>query len=526
MADTAEAQGVETKTRVFISYSRKDMAFANRLESALEARGFEVLIDREEIYAFEDWWKRIEALIGIADTIIFVLSPDAVNSDVALKEVAHGAFLNKRFAPIVCRRVEDNAVPEPLRRLNFIFFDEPARFDASADQLADALQTDIGWIRRHTEFGEAARRWVEAGRPGGMLLRPPMLDQAEAWVAFRPRGAPVPTADTEAFIAESRKAEVAARRRNRVLQASLYAMLVGIILGLVGWINQDYLEAKWRWFAIERPFAATHIWPYVLTGSAEQALKPKDTFKDCATEQGKDFCPEMVVVPAGLFVMGSQATEPGHSSSEQPLHNVTIGKPFAIATSAVTFDEWDTCAAYGDCDPDITDSGWGRGRQPVINVTWSDAQRYAVWLAKITGKPYRLLSEAEYEYAARAGTQTVYPWGDEIGKGHAACSGCGSPWDGRQPSPVGSFAPNQFGLYDMVGSVWEWVADCVHGNYNGAPQDGSAWIAGGLCTERVIRGGAFNSTAAFLRSGNRGADSAVVRNSNVGFRVARTLDTR
>ena len=146
----AEAEGTGEagpKARVFISYSRKDMAFAGRLEAALKARGLEPLIDRTEIYAFEDWWKRIETLIGRADTVVFVLSPDAVASDVALKEVAHAASLNKRFAPIVCRRVEDGAVPEALRRLNFIFFDDPTRFEKSADRLAEALRIDIGWIK-------------------------------------------------------------------------------------------------------------------------------------------------------------------------------------------------------------------------------------------------------------------------------------------------------------------------------------------------------------------------------------------
>src|ERR1700692_269918 len=148
-AKAEAAHETETKARIFISYSRKDMAFADRLETALKARGFDTLIDRTEIYAFEDWWKRIEALIGRADTVVFVLSPDAVSSDVALKEVTHAASLNKRFAPIVCRRVEDRAIPEALQRLNFIFFDDPARFDVAADQLAEALQTDIGWVRQH-----------------------------------------------------------------------------------------------------------------------------------------------------------------------------------------------------------------------------------------------------------------------------------------------------------------------------------------------------------------------------------------
>src|SRR5580704_1833654 len=144
----------ETKATVFISYSRKDMTFVDRLDAALKARGFEPLIDREEIYAFEDWWKRLQALIIRADTVVFVISPDAVASREALKEVEYAASLNKRFAPIVCRRVDDTAVPEPLRRFNFVFFDDPEKFDVSAERLAEALATDIGWIRKHTEYGE------------------------------------------------------------------------------------------------------------------------------------------------------------------------------------------------------------------------------------------------------------------------------------------------------------------------------------------------------------------------------------
>ena len=145
--DGEQADGAEPKAKIFISYSRKDMTFVDRLESALKARGFEPLIDRAEIYAFEDWWKRIEALIGRADTVVFVLSPDAIASEICAKEVAHAAALNKRFAPIVCRRADDNAIPDALRRLNFIFFDDPAKFDSSLERLIAALQTDIGWIR-------------------------------------------------------------------------------------------------------------------------------------------------------------------------------------------------------------------------------------------------------------------------------------------------------------------------------------------------------------------------------------------
>ena len=195
-ADGEQARDAEPKTKVFISYSRKDTAFADSIEAALKARGFEPLIDRSEIYAFEDWWKRIQALIGRADTVVFVLSPDAVASEITLKEVALAASLNKRFAPIVYRGVADKAVPETLRELNFIFFDDPTRFEESVDQLAEALDTNIEWIRQHTEYGEAERRWSAAGRPNSLLLRSPTLDVAEHWIVTRPRSAPEPTKDS------------------------------------------------------------------------------------------------------------------------------------------------------------------------------------------------------------------------------------------------------------------------------------------------------------------------------------------
>ncbi|MFN0219536.1 MAG: TIR domain-containing protein [Hyphomicrobium sp.] len=224
--DTVEAE----KPKVFISYSRKDMPFADRLEPALKNCGIEPLIDRTEIYAFEDWWKRIRSLIGKADSVIFVLSPDAVSSDVCAKEVAYAASLNKRFAPIVWRRVEDKAVPEELARLNFVFFDDDARFDDSIARLAQALVTDIGWVRRHTEFGQSAQTWELAKRPGGLLLRSPLLEEGERWIASRPRGAPAPTSETQAFIVESRRATT--RRRN-ILTSSLSAGLA-LSLGLAG----------------------------------------------------------------------------------------------------------------------------------------------------------------------------------------------------------------------------------------------------------------------------------------------------
>jgi WD40 repeat protein len=249
MVTEAEDARAEPKARIFISYSRKDISFADRLEEALKARGFEALIDRTEIYAFEDWWNRIQALISRADTVVFVLSPDAVASDVALKEVAHAVSLNKRFAPVVCRAVDDNAVPEVLRRLNFIFFNEQERFEESADRLAEALRTDIGWVRQHTECGDAARHWSRAGRPAGLLLRSPTLEEAERWIASRPHSAPLPTEETQRFVTESRR--WATRRRN-ILTGSLAAgLIVALVLaGLAYWerrvavAQRDVAEAR------------------------------------------------------------------------------------------------------------------------------------------------------------------------------------------------------------------------------------------------------------------------------------------
>jgi TIR domain len=169
-ANFAYAPAPDARARIFISYSRKDITFADQLDAALKARGFEPLIDRTDIYAFEEWWTRVEALIGRADTVVFVLSPDAVRpGTVALREVTFAASRSKRFAPIVFRPVAHSAVPPELAKLNFIFFDDASRFEQNVDKLAEALTTDIGWIRQHTEYGEAERRWSAVGRPSGLL---------------------------------------------------------------------------------------------------------------------------------------------------------------------------------------------------------------------------------------------------------------------------------------------------------------------------------------------------------------------
>jgi formylglycine-generating enzyme required for sulfatase activity len=235
------------------------------------------------------------------------------------------------------------------------------------------------------------------------------------------------------------------------------------------------------------------------------------SIKDCAA------CPELIALPAGSFMMGSNSDDP----AERPVHHVSIGQPFAIGKFEVTVEQWNACVDASACQrADI--EGNNSKSAPVRNVSWDDAQVYVKWLAKMTGKNYRLPTEAEWEYAARAGTSTQYWWGNEMRKGYADCKDCGEPWSKESPVNVGSFAANPFGLFDMNGSVWEWVGDCWHSSYKGAPVDGHVWDESG-CPSRVIRGGSWPDGAAYMQSATRFKYSASVRQSQNGLRVARDM---
>ncbi|SDR40645.1 Formylglycine-generating enzyme, required for sulfatase activity, contains SUMF1/FGE domain [Paraburkholderia fungorum] len=233
--------------------------------------------------------------------------------------------------------------------------------------------------------------------------------------------------------------------------------------------------------------------------------------RDCAT------CPIMIAVPAGSFPMGSNTDDP----SEKPVHHVTIAAPFAIGKYAVTVEQWNACVAANACQ-NLTPESNTNKTAPARDISWDDAQQYVKWLSKITGKPYRLPTEAEWEYADRGGTTTAYWWGDQMRKGNANCKDCGDPWHKEGPESVGSFAPNPLGLYDMNGSVWEWTADCWHNSYQGAPVDGHSWDSPG-CDMRVIRGGSWRENGSYMLSATRFKYSAGVRQSQDGLRVVKDL---
>jgi formylglycine-generating enzyme required for sulfatase activity len=235
-----------------------------------------------------------------------------------------------------------------------------------------------------------------------------------------------------------------------------------------------------------------------------------ESFSDCPV------CPLLVVVPAGEHMMGSD----GERADEKPRHRVSFPAPFAIGAYEVSIREWMACVGDGACryaPKDVEDD-----RLPVANLSWDDAVGYARWLTEKTGAEYRLPSEAEWEYAAAGGATTAFWWGDEAAGGRANCKGCGSEWDGISPAPVGSFAPNPFGLYDVHGNLWEWTMDCANPSYEGAPGDGSPWLEGD-CLARMLRGGSWNLGPEYMRTARRNQYDRDVRYYVHGLRVARDL---
>ena len=257
------------------------------------------------------------------------------------------------------------------------------------------------------------------------------------------------------------------------------------------------------------------------------AFRPGVLFADTMASGGLG--PEMVVIPAGRFRMGC-VTRRDCFRDERPVHLVAFSEPFAVSRYAITFEEYDRFSGPGR----VSDGDWGRGRRPVINVSWDQAGEYAAWLSRETGRKYRLLTEAEWEYAARAGSDRKYHFGDEIEQlcryANHADAGTDYEWrntlcadgTGKQTAVVGSYAPNAFGLYDMHGNVWEWVQDCWNDHYRRAPRNGQAWLEGD-CSKRVVRGGSFGYEAASLRSAYRASIEPRIRNNDIGFRIARDL---
>jgi formylglycine-generating enzyme required for sulfatase activity/class 3 adenylate cyclase len=305
---------------------------------------------------------------------------------------------------------------------------------------------------------------------------------------------PVPIYRVLADLASVRKAH----RPRGMLAAAAVAVLCGIA------------AAGWYFWPAHAPQQETTTAAPAISAPSPPAIS---TPSPPATEAAKPAIhePEMVALKGGPAVIGNN-DEP----SERPVRRMTVA-PFVLGKFPVTVAQWNDCAAAKGCsftassDPDA----------PVTNVSWNDTQDYIRWLSRATNRTYRLPSEAEWEYAARGGTDTKWWWGNQLKPGVANCKGCGEPYDPRQPEKVGRFLPNPLGLYDMGGGVDQWVADCSHKDYRGAPADAAAWTEGD-CSSHVLRGGSWKSDPGYLRPSSRDQYDTSVRYVTHGFRVARS----
>lgn len=251
--------------------------------------------------------------------------------------------------------------------------------------------------------------------------------------------------------------------------------------------------------------------------AAKPGEKPTGGVASAAEIKDCPACPALIGLKQGEFTMGSNVDDP----SERPAHRVSVPHAFAIGKYEVTNEQWNACVDAGACQRSSAVPNEAKNA-PVRDVSWDDAQAYVKWLSKTSGKAYRLPTEAEWEYAIRGGITSRYWWGDQMKTGKANCKGCGDPWSAEGPATVGSFAANPYGLFDMNGSVWEWVSDCWHSSYKGAPADARVWDEPN-CRTRVIRGGSWREGADYMMSSTRFKYDASVRQSQNGFRVARDL---
>jgi formylglycine-generating enzyme required for sulfatase activity len=463
---------------IFISYKREEQAVARKLANALESEGWSVWWD-PKLRAGEHFDDVIEKALNEAKCVIVMWSNLSVNSEY-IKAEATEALEQKKLVPV---KIENVNLPFRFKRvqtpslLNWDGSRDSPDFRKFVGDISAILSDSSKIIPDHTKQAEEERlREQERQRSEEEAKRKAEEENQRRIEEERNR------ARQEA---ERRRLEAEARRREEKRLRVVAAVVVVLVV-----------------------FSVVFWWPKRQeTERADKLGPPKEI--------------EIVVIQVGSFQMGD--VQGGGVEAEIPVHTVRIHTPFAIGRYEVTFDEYDQFATVKKRKLP-NDGGWGRGRRPVT-VSWKDAVEYAKWLSEQTGKRYRLPTEAEWEYAARGGTETAYWWGNEMKSGMANCAACGSQWDDKN-APVGSFKPNPFGLDDTAGNVGEWVDDCWHDNYNGAPADGSAWkeTSGGNCGQRVIRGGSSRDLPKALRASSRFRANADDRHGNTGFRLAQDLD--
>jgi formylglycine-generating enzyme required for sulfatase activity len=414
----------------------------------------------------------------------------------------------KGLAPI--ERIENVAFMAPVAPGRTVA-ETPGRANPAVEEWLKAIRTPgldmtTALTRTRETVSRATRRsqqvWISSLPPAGLVVTPTgravatALNTSRAVISAPPP--PGPQSDQLGPYELSFWETIKDSQNPDEYRAYLEAYPKGRFAGLARTREQSLRSAM-------QPAAAQAPAP----APASAAGSPARTVRDCAD------CPELTLIPAGSFEMGSNEM----FEFEKPVRTVSIARPFYLGTDEVTFAQWDACVAEGGCSHRPSDRNLGRGKRPVTDIHWNDANAYIVWLSYKTGRTYRLPTEAEWEYAARGGTTTAYPWGNSIDKEMANCLGCNAQ-PRRQASEVGQFPPNRFGLRDMAGNAAEWVADCWSENYRAAPRDGSAYAPAG-CRERVLRGGSFNNDPRYLRSAARFKYESDVRFYTNGFRVVR-----
>jgi formylglycine-generating enzyme required for sulfatase activity len=411
--------------------------------------------------------------------------------------------------------------------------DTGARGNPAIDEWVKAIRTPgLDMTAALTRTRDAVTRltrrgqqiWTSSEPPTGLIVtpvvRPAQIAQtSRAVIPLPPMESPAARQDAYelAFWESIRSSENPAEYR-----AYLNAYPNGRFAGLARTREQQY--------AARQPIVAPPPLPPVpgsqvapspsVASAREPARPPVSAPSSAAASSGRtvrdcEGCPELTLIQPGSFEMGANELY----EFEKPVHGVTIRSGFYMGLREVTFEEWDACVDQGGCTHRPNDRNLGRGRRPVTDIHWNDANAYLAWLSTRTGRKYRLPTEAEWEYAARGGTATTYPWGATMVKERANCVGCNDPTR-RQAVEVGQYPANGFGLYDMAGNAAEWVADCWSDSYRTTPRDGSAFNAPG-CRERVLRGGSFNNDPRYLRSAARFKYEADVRFYTNGFRVVR-----
>ena len=518
------AEPIAFKYRVFISYSHTDTDWAKWLHRGLEGFRIDkdlvgretstgtippalrpVFRDRDEFTAGHTLTEQTIAALDASAALIVICSPSSAKSQYVNEEVRifRSRLSGRPVTPLIVAGKpgdpEHECFPPALR----------FKLDSKGRIIKKCVEVLAADAREEGDGKDLALAKVIAGLLG--------------------------LSSDDVFRRAERERHAAARRRRR-LQALFGILALLLVLGAIGWFNQDYLKEQYYWRAV--------MGPNVLTAAEEQALKPGDQFTEC--QRG---CPTMVIIPAGTFTMGSPAGE--GQENERPQHEQTIARPFAVGKYELTFAEWDACATAGSCPP-LPDSGWGGDARPVINVSWKEAKEYLAWLSRVTGKTYRLLTEAEWEYAARGGTTTSRFFGDQRASVDNAYSVLFQDPQAElddyawhianahgSTHPVGEKKPNPFGLYDVYGNADEWVEDPWREyaasasaeltpdrgfDERGFPKPLFPDFFGGASLQRTMRGGSAASDRFGMSSAYREHRREDSRNPYTGFRVARDID--